>query len=81
MNIVDLGGFTVDCLQMNHFNPNAALCTSLYYGVNTLHQKINDQMRGAGGRDVSEVIIEDILKKTPPPLLNIAKNALILLTP
>jgi len=45
VNIVDLGGFTVDCLQLNRFKPNMTLCTSLYWGVNTLFQSINDQMR------------------------------------
>jgi len=62
VNIVDIGGFTVDCLQLNKFKPNMTLCTSLYWGVNTLFQNINDQMRSIGGRDISNIIIEGILK-------------------
>ena len=30
INIVDIGGFTVDCLQLNKFKPNMTRCTSLY---------------------------------------------------
>lgn len=63
LNIVDVGGFTVDCLQLNKFNPNMTLCTSLYWGINTLFDNINDQSRGAGGRDILGNIIEGILEK------------------
>jgi len=68
VSIVDIGGFTVDCLQLNKFKPNMTLCTSLYWGVNTLIQSINDQMRSTGGRDISNSIIEGILKKDPADL-------------
>jgi len=44
------------------------LCTSLYWGVNTLFQSINDQMRSVGGRDMSNSIIEGILMKDPNDL-------------
>lgn len=68
VNVVDLGGFTVDCLQLNKLKPNMTLCTSLYWGVNTLFQSINDHMRSTGGRDISNSIIEGILKKDPADL-------------
>jgi len=68
VNIVDIGGFTVDCLQLVKFKPTMSLCTSLYWGVNTLFQGINDQMRAGGGRDISNCIIEGILKKDPADL-------------
>ena len=68
LNVIDIGGFTVDCLQLNKFKPNMTLCTSLYWGVNTLFQNINDQMRSAGGRDISNSIIEGILRKDPADL-------------
>jgi plasmid segregation protein ParM len=67
-NIVDIGGFTVDCLQLEKFRPNMTLCTSLYMGVNTLFQSINDQMRSMGGRDIANSVIEGILKKDPTDL-------------
>jgi plasmid segregation protein ParM len=68
VNIIDIGGFTVDCLQLNKFKPNMTLCTSLYWGVNTLFQSINDQIRSTGGRGISSNIIEGILKKDPADL-------------
>jgi len=68
VNIVDIGGYTVDCLQLIKFKPNMALCTSLYWGVNTLFQSINEQVRATGGIDVSNSIIEGILRKDPADL-------------
>lgn len=68
VNIVDIGGFTVDCLQLNKFNPNMALCTSIYLGVNTLFQSINDHIRSTGARDISDNVIERILSKDPDAL-------------
>jgi len=68
VNIIDLGGHTVDCIQLNKFKPNMTLCTSLYWGVNTLFQSINDRMRSTGGRDISNSIIEGILQKDPADL-------------
>jgi len=68
VNIVDFGGFTVDCLQLNRFKPNMARCKSLYLGINTLFQDINDQVRGAGGWDISNEAIEGILSKDPDSL-------------
>ena len=68
VNIVDIGGYTVDCLQLIKFKPNMALCTSLYWGVNTLFQSINEQVRATGGMDISNSIIEGILRKDPTDL-------------
>jgi plasmid segregation protein ParM len=68
VNIVDIGGFTVDCLQLNGFSPVLSLCTSIYWGVNTLAQSINDRVRGAGARDISNDVIERILRKEPDAL-------------
>ena len=74
VNIIDVGGFTVDCLQLNNFKPNMALCTSLYWGVNTLFQSINDQARAKGGRDISTCIIEGILEGDPADLTEYSEN-------
>ncbi|MCL1882709.1 MAG: ParM/StbA family protein [Defluviitaleaceae bacterium] len=67
-NIVDIGGYTVDCLKLEKFRPITTSCTSLYLGVNTLIQSINDQMRGAGGNDIANSVIEGILRKDPADL-------------
>ena len=74
VNVIDLGGFTVDCLQLVNLKPNMALCTSLYWGVNTLFQSINDQARAQGGRDISTCIIEGILKGDPADLAEYSEN-------
>ena len=63
VNIVDIGGFTVDCLQLNNFTPNMTLCTSLYWGVRTLFNNINDKARSLGGNDIADDIIKSILIK------------------
>ncbi|MCL2576309.1 MAG: hypothetical protein FWE33_07720 [Defluviitaleaceae bacterium] len=68
IQIVDCHVFTVDALQLNNFKPNMTLCASLYWGVNTLFQSINDQVRSTGARDISESIIEEILKSDPSAL-------------
>jgi len=68
VNIVDIGGHTVDCLQLVKFEPNMGLCTSLYWGVNALFQGINDQMRSMGGKDIPNSIIEGIIRKDPADL-------------
>jgi plasmid segregation protein ParM len=80
VNIVDIGGFTVDCLQLNKFKPNMALCTSLYWGVNTLCQSINDRVRGAGGRDISDDVIERILRKESDALSEYSENRINIVT-
>ena len=80
INVVDIGGFTVDCLQLDKFTPNMTLCTSLYFGVNTLFQSINDQMRGGGGRDISNSIIEGILKKDPADIATYSESRIEAIT-
>ena len=80
VNIVDIGGFTVDCLQLNNFKPNMALCTSLYWGVNTLFQSINEQSRAQGGRDISTCIIEGVLKGDPSDLATYSESRINAMT-
>jgi len=61
VNIVDIGGYTVDCLGLSKMRPNMDVCTSLYMGVNTLFQKINEQVRATGAQNIQDSIIEAIL--------------------
>ncbi|MCL1935098.1 MAG: ParM/StbA family protein [Defluviitaleaceae bacterium] len=63
VNIVDIGGYTVDCLEMLDFVPNMNLCTSLHKGVNLLFNEINNKFRSLAKRELSNKIIEDIIKK------------------
>ena len=61
INVVDVGGYTVDLLQLINLRPNMTLCNSLFYGVNKLFQRINEQERASGGKNISEPTIEGVL--------------------
>ena len=61
LNVVDIGGYTADILQLVDFRPNMSVCTSLYCGTNTLFQRINEQVRATGARNIPDTIIESIL--------------------
>jgi len=61
VNIVDIGGYTVDLLQLTNMRPNMSLCTSLYFGANMLFQKINEQVRAKGANNIPDAVIEGIL--------------------
>ena len=80
INIIDIGGFTVDCLQLNQFKPNMNLCTSIYRGVNELLRAINDNVRSMGGKEIADNIIEDILKRDPAALDEYSEKRISLVT-
>ena len=63
VNIVDIGGYTVDLLQLTDFKPDMRVCTSLYSGVNTLFERINEVCRSKGKQDIPDTIIEGILSR------------------
>ena len=61
INIIDIGGYTVDLLQLTDFKPDMTLCTSLYSGVNLLFQQINEVSRSKGMKNIPDNVIEGIL--------------------
>ena len=61
VNIVDIGGYTVDLLQLTNLNPDMSVCTSLYRGANTMFQRISEQERAKGAKDIPDAVIEGIL--------------------
>ena len=63
VNIVDIGGFTVDCLQLTDFRPDMDFCDSIPFGVNMLFDKINIKLRAKGERNISYSLIEKILRR------------------
>ena len=65
VNLVDAGGYTVDLLQLVGFKPDMSVCTSLYSGANTLFQRINEQVRAKGAKDIPDAIIEGIIQNNP----------------
>ena len=50
VNIVDVGGFTVDCARLVQLNPDPTINASLQYGVNVLFNNINKASRSAKGQ-------------------------------
>ena len=62
INVIDIGGYTVDCLQLTDFRVNLSKCTSLYNGVNVLFQKINEQVKAKMAREIPYIVIEGILQ-------------------
>jgi plasmid segregation protein ParM len=61
VNVVDIGGYTVDCLRLTNTRPDMGVCTSLYMGVNLLFQQINEQIRASGAQNIQESLIEAVL--------------------
>jgi len=65
VNIVDIGGYTVDCIQLNikeGYAPNMSLYTSQYSGVHKLFSKINDIVKSTGKNEIPLDSIEGILR-------------------
>ena len=73
VNIVDIGGYTVDIIQLENLKTNMDVCTTFYKGVNTLFQKINEHIRATGDKDIRESIIENILLNDLKSIENYSK--------
>ena len=63
VTIIDVGGYTVDCMQVENSRINMDTFTSFYYGVNTLFERVNEHIRGTGAQDIRESVIKNILVK------------------
>ena len=61
VSVVDVGGYTVDCIRLERMHTNMDVCTSLYRGVGTLFQKINEHIRASGAQNLRDSVIENIL--------------------
>lgn len=80
VNIVDVGGFTVDCTRMVQLNPDPTLTMSLQYGVNVLFNDINKATRSSGRKDVPIDMIEAVLLKEPDALNDVSSKRYELIT-
>ena len=69
VSIIDIGGYTVDCLSIIDNKPILESCRSLEIGVNTLFQTINDRVRAKAKKPIPEKIIECILKRDSAALI------------
>ena len=61
VTVIDVGGYTVDCLQIENSRINMGTFTSFYMGVNTLFERVNEHIRGTGAQDIRESIMKNIL--------------------
>ena len=68
LNIIDIGGFTCDCLTLTHFTPSPTGTKTLYWGVNELFREINERIRAMGKYDIPVDEIESILRNDPKAL-------------
>lgn len=60
--VADIGGWTVDLMQLDHGIPNAATCRSLELGVIQCLNEIGEQVRRSLGLTPSAAQIESVLR-------------------
>jgi len=61
VNIVDIGGYTVDCIRINNGQPD--IVESLYIGVNILLDEVNSRINAKIGKRMTDSNIEGIIQK------------------
>ena len=61
VNIIDVGGHTVDFLRLTNLKPDLDVLSTLYMGANKMFQLINEQARAKGASNVPDSTIEGIL--------------------
>ena len=63
VNVIDVGGFTVDCARLVEMKPDMTKCLSFYSGVNNLFNNINVSVRSTGKTEIPVDVIEAVLRK------------------
>lgn len=63
--LMDIGGWTVDLMRLDHGVPNAAACRSLELGMIKCIDEIKEQIRRDTGLSVTDAQIERILEEKP----------------
>ena len=66
--LVDIGGWTVDLMEVDNQVPNAATCRSLELGVIRCLNEISEQLRRTLGLSLTNAQIESVLRGTPSSL-------------
>lgn len=74
VNVVDIGGYTVDCLRLENFNPDVDVLVSLPKGVDTLFAGINNKIMAKMDKEIKDAVIEGVLLKDAK-FLNTANTA------
>ena len=73
-NIVDIGGYTTDCVQIANMELNIDLCTSIHKGIHRLLFKVNEKVRSQGLQDIPERVIEGIISNDAKTLSNYSRD-------
>ena len=79
VNIVDIGGYTVDLLLLTNMRPDMSICTSLYHGANTMFQNINEKVRARGANNIPDSTIEGVLLKDEAVLQDCSQERICLI--
>ena len=66
--VADIGGWTVDLMEVDNQVPNAATCRSLELGVIRCLNEISEQLRRTLGLSLTNAQIESVLRGTPSSL-------------
>ena len=61
VTIVDIGGFTMDYIQLKHGQPDLSVCDSLDYGIILLYNKIKSQVNASFNLLLDESDIDAVL--------------------
>ena len=74
VNVVDAGGFTVDCLRLENFNVDMRILKSLPHGMDILFSRINDKVRAKMQKEIPDSTIEGILLQDPKTLTHTSQE-------
>ena len=66
--VADIGGWTVDLMEVDNQVPNAATCRSLELGVIRCLNEISEQLRRTRGLSLTNAQIESVLRGVPSSL-------------
>lgn len=72
--VADIGGWTVDLMEVDNQVPNAATCRSLELGVIRCLNEISEQLRRNLGLSLTNAQIESVMRGVPTTLPRAAKE-------
>lgn len=72
--VADIGGWTVDLMEVDNQVPNAATCRSLELGVIRCLNEISEQLRRTLGMSLTNAQIESVMRGTATTLPRAAKE-------
>jgi len=79
VNVVDIGGYTVDCIRLENFAPDGLVLTSLPHGVDVLFARINEKVRAKMAKEVPDAVIEGVLLDDEKTLKNTSQERIDLI--